>query len=100
MPRGDALRYVVCYDVRDDRRRIKVANCLLGYGARVQWSVFEMVLDRPLFDKLVHKLETLIDPATDRVSVYPLCSACAGKAAFLGERQRDCWPGEEIVYIV
>jgi CRISPR-associated protein Cas2 len=32
---------VVVYDIADDKRRLKLANFLEGYGRRVQESAFE-----------------------------------------------------------
>ena len=32
--------YLVSYDVKDDRRRARIAKVLLDYGDRVQYSVF------------------------------------------------------------
>lgn len=37
---GDRLRYVITYDIADDRRE-DVATLLSGYGPRVQLSLFE-----------------------------------------------------------
>jgi CRISPR-associated protein Cas2 len=97
---SDALRYVVCYDVPVNSRRTRIAKCLDDYGGRVQYSVFEMVLDRRLFDNLVAELTKLIDPRTDRVIVFPVCAACCRKAVYLGLSATDTRPGEEIVFIV
>ena len=38
--RGDAHRYLIAYDVPDDRRRSRVARVLQEFGDRVQYSVF------------------------------------------------------------
>ncbi len=38
--RRDARRTIVAYDVPDDRRRTRLARILLGYGDRIQYSVF------------------------------------------------------------
>lgn len=100
MSSADALRYLVCYDIPDTPRRDKIARKLDDYGARVQYSVFEMVLDHRLFDNLVADLNALIDPAQDRVNVYALCAACMKKALFLGLSETDERPGSEIVFIV
>ncbi len=96
----DTLRYLVCYDVTDTPRRNRIARCLDDYGGRVQYSVFEAVLDRPLFDKMVVELKNLIDPRRDRVFIYPICAACCRKAVFLGQSAIEVRPGEEIVFIV
>src|SRR4051812_22116971 len=99
-PMLETLRYLVCYDVTDTPRRNRIARCLDDYGGRVQYSVFEAVLDRPLFDKMVADLKGLIDPNQDRVTIYPICAACLRKAVFLGQSAIDVRPGEELVFIV
>jgi CRISPR-associated protein Cas2 len=33
-------RYLVAYDIRDDRRLRNIATCMEGYGERIQYSVF------------------------------------------------------------
>lgn len=40
MSRDDVRRFVVAYDIPDDRRRTRIANFLQAYGDRVQYSVF------------------------------------------------------------
>ena len=96
---GDTARYVVCYDIPDDRRRTRLAKRLDGYGDRVQDSVFEAVLDRMLFDRLVEDVKGLTEPVEDRVTIYPLCASCAKRSLRLGLASKDV-PGEETVFIV
>lgn len=98
--RGKPLRYVICYDILDDRRRIKVARCLDGYGDRVQFSVFEALIDNTLMERLAGELGELIDEAEDSVRIYPMCSSCAAKVRKLGVMQPGPEVGEEIVFIV
>lgn len=33
-------RYLVAYDIRNDRRLRSIASCMEGYGTRIQYSVF------------------------------------------------------------
>jgi len=96
----ETTRYIACYDVPDNRRRQRIAKCLDDFGARVQYSVFELVLDRPLFDKMVQQLGELIDPDQDRLIVYPLCAACARKIHREGRSRFEPRPGDEIVFVV
>jgi len=100
MRAGKPLRYVICYDIPDDRRRQAVARCLEGYGQRVQYSVFELVLDTTIFDNLVNVLVRLIDPSEDKVSFYLRCAACSRRSRFLGVAADEPRPGDEIVFIV
>ena len=97
---GETLRYLVCYDIPDTPRRTRIARCLDDYGGRVQYSVFEMVLDHRLFDNLVADLTALVEPSKDKVIIYPICAACLKKAVFLGLAEFETRPGDEIVFIV
>lgn len=90
--------YVVAYDIRDNRRRSRVARILEDFGDRAQYSVFEMELDRPeQMGALRHRLEKAIDPSEDGVRTYFLCRECRNKAGVLG--QGDLYRDED-VYIV
>ncbi|MBI3090673.1 MAG: CRISPR-associated endonuclease Cas2 [Candidatus Tectomicrobia bacterium] len=95
----DATRYVICYDVPDDKRRASLAKLLDAYGDRVQYSIFEAVLDRALFDKMRQQAAKLINLEEDRLAIYPLCAACARKSWRVGQGSDEA-PGEEIVFIV
>lgn len=93
-------RYVICYDIPGDKRRTKLAKRLCAFGRRVQYSVFEAVLDRPLFDNLIEMIESIIQPQDDYVTIYAICRACSGKRVVLGRGAKEKIPGEEIVYVV
>lgn len=90
------IRYVVTYDIADDRRREDVATLLSGYGPRVQLSVFECDLrTRPEAAALRSKLRELIDPIEDQVRLYPLDDRAARQVAVIGarviEERQDFW---------
>ncbi|MBF0177527.1 MAG: CRISPR-associated endonuclease Cas2 [Magnetococcales bacterium] len=92
------LRYIICYDVAHDRRRRRLSICLDGFGDRVQESVFEAVLDRLLFDKMISAIKAIISAKQDSVLIYPLCTPCAGKVQRIGVPGPV--PGEEKVFVV
>ena len=74
MSRDAARRYLVAYDVADDRRRLRVSTKLSSYGDRVQFSVF-VVDGRPA--KLVRlraALAKVIDLEVDSVLICDLGS--------------------------
>lgn len=77
-------RWVVAYDIPDDRRRLRVAGVLEGFGDRVQHSVFEVLLNDGRMDALARLLGAEIDPQEDRLRLYPLCNQCAGSICDLG----------------
>jgi CRISPR-associated protein Cas2 len=76
--------YVVSYDIPDDRERDRVSKTLLDFGARVQYSVFECILDNKLLEKMTAKLSRIISDE-DSVRIYALCAKCEGVAKVLGK---------------
>jgi CRISPR-associated protein Cas2 len=99
-PRPPALaapmRYVVTYDIADDRRRKDVATLVSGCGPRVHLSVFECDLRaRREAAALQSKLRELIDPVEDQVRLYPLDDRTARQMAIIGartlEERQDFW---------
>lgn len=75
---------LVSYDVVSDARRDRVANALLDFGRRVQYSVFECHLDDGEFGRLRARLTALIDSATDSVRYYRVCAQCERDVAVEG----------------
>ena len=68
---------LITYDVSTltdagKRRLRQVAKCCQDYGVRVQCSVFECVLDAAQLKLVQHRLESIIDPATDSLRFYNL----------------------------
>lgn len=78
------LRYVVTYDIVDDKKRNKVANILKDYGIRVQKSVFECRVRPESLKEMRAKVVDIIDKKQDSVLIYPLCAACASRKTVLG----------------
>ncbi|MGH8658351.1 MAG: CRISPR-associated endonuclease Cas2 [Gammaproteobacteria bacterium] len=64
---------LVCYDISDDRRRVRVGSELENFGCRVQYSVFECHLQEPQLRELHDRLLTLIDEQEDHLRYYALC---------------------------
>ena len=82
--------YIISYDVVQDRRRARMARLLEGLGYRVQYSVFECVLDRGHLAEFIQRGGPLLDTATDSLRIYPLCAACVPRASCLGQ-SRHVW---------
>jgi len=64
---------VVCYDVSSDRSRLAIAHILMGYGVRVQKSVFECLVDTK---GEVSRIKGLLVPLLaegDNLRIYTLC---------------------------
>ena len=72
------MKYLICYDIVDDRKRTKLAEFLLDYGERVQYSVFEFDTSKKILDILVEGVVKYISEDEDNVRVYRLYAECAG----------------------
>lgn len=71
------VEVIVCYDVATDsragRRRLRrVANVCLGFGQRVQQSVFECRVTEAQLEELELRLLREIDESADRLRIYRL----------------------------
>jgi CRISPR-associated protein Cas2 len=70
------MLHVVCYDIIDDKIRNRVSECLLGFGTRIQDSVFECLMDDELRDRLVEELGKIDLDEKDRIRIYQVCARC------------------------
>jgi CRISPR-associated protein Cas2 len=61
------IRYLVSYDISHPKRLRRVARTLEGFGARLQYSVFECPLDDMRLAKLKADLQPLLNHDEDQV---------------------------------
>ncbi len=90
-PRIHAL---IIYDLSDDKRRLELAKLLQGFGRRVQYSGFEVMLDRATYSRMMRLIMLTIEPE-DNVRIYRVHSA--GDVSILG--RGDPYIDEEIVVL-
>jgi CRISPR-associated protein Cas2 len=81
-----ALTWIVAYDIGDDRRRYRAAQVLLGYGSRIQYSVYECRLLATDVDVMLERVRNTVDPLADLVHAFPLCQSCSAASRTLGSR--------------
>jgi len=93
-------RYAVAYDIADNSRRRKVSNLLDSYGDRVQNSVFEMVVTKPMLETCLTRMKKFLNLKEDKVVVYFLCKVCQSKRIYLGDVDDTDEIGDEQVFIV
>jgi len=79
--------FMISYDIVDDKRRRRVQKVLEGFGARVQFSVFECLLAVSEYSSLKEKLAPVMDSACDSIRLYRLCKRCAAGIQQQGEGQ-------------
>ena len=74
---------LIIYDIVDNRKRVKMAKLLSGYGKRVQKSAFEAMLTKQKYNKLIEEISRFIDKTEDNVRVYKITGT--GKVTAWGE---------------
>lgn len=90
--------YVVSYDIVSDKLRNKVAKVLLGYGNRVQYSVFECHISQERFEDLYKKLVLLMAGVDEgNLRFYHLCGKCEKEIRELGMPKEDVTDLEETI---
>jgi len=75
---------VVSYDVRDDKRRGRLAKIMEDYLTRVQYSVFEGEIDEKHCQEMLKRVRKAIALEEDSVRVYRLCQACLTRTEVIG----------------
>jgi CRISPR-associated protein Cas2 len=79
------MRFVISYDITEDRPRTKVAKLMEEVLNRVQYSVFEGDAPEEKVMAAVDRSLGLIDPETDSLRVYRLCRTCTAKIDSYGK---------------
>lgn len=74
---------LIIYDIVDNRKRVKLAKLLSGYGKRVQKSAFEAMLTTQRYNKLIEEISGYIDKTEDNVRIYKITGK--GKVTSWGE---------------
>jgi CRISPR-associated protein Cas2 len=75
---------VVSYDVPNDLRRTRLAHALKDFGVRVQYSVFECLLEVEQLELLRSRVSKLVNAAEDSVRIYRFCEDCGSKMEIYG----------------
>lgn len=81
------MKYLITYDIENNKRRKKVSDELEAYGYRVNFSVFECELNKTKMKNLIQKLEELIDKKKDSLRFYHVCENCVPKSFELCNRE-------------
>lgn len=76
-------RWMISYDISDDKTRRMAYAVLKDYGERVQYSVFECDLTKSEFTRLRTLLTDIITD-DDSLRWYPLCQWCVAEIGLQG----------------
>lgn len=74
------MKYIITYDIQNNKIRKKLSDILEGVGIRVNLSVFECELNQTAFNKLIKKIENLVNKDEDSVRLYRICENCVKKS--------------------
>jgi len=82
------MRYIITYDIANDRKRTKLSTLLEAYGTRVNYSVYECELTQRQMDNLIVKIERhkLFNAQTDSLRFYYIHSSVLAKCFELSDR--------------
>lgn len=62
---------LIIYDITENKRRVKLAKYLQGYGFRIQKSAFEALLKESVYRKMISGLERYASKE-DSIRVYKI----------------------------
>lgn len=62
---------LIIYDITDNKRRMKLAKFLQGYGFRIQKSAFEAKISQRVFNKLIKEIPKYAS-SEDSIRVYKI----------------------------
>jgi len=92
-------RYLIAYDIPDDKRRTRLAKRLLSYGDRIQFSVFVADLKPAKLVRLRSMVHTTVEPNEDSVLICdlgPIGAIDAARFSFIG-LDRPITPRDSLV---
>ncbi len=69
---NDAHRFMVAYDIVNDKRRSHLAVLLQSYGFRVQYSLFQIDAKPARMERLFREIEEMVSASEDSVIVLDL----------------------------
>lgn len=64
--------YLVCYDIRDDRRWRRLFKTMKGFGQWLQLSVFQCRLDKVRALRMEDSIRVIVNQAEDHVIIINL----------------------------
>lgn len=70
--------YIVSYDIRDPKRLKKVSKVLLGFGTRIQMSVYRCRLTSNDLERMYWELVMMISEKDDLL-IVGICDRCASQ---------------------
>ena len=89
--------YLVSYDIREPKRLRGVANMLMGFGERIQYSLFRCRLGEREVERLRWELKKIV-AREDDVLIVGLCDDCVRTAR--RKTGQDDWPEKDATFVI
>ena len=82
------MKYLVAYDVTNNKNRKKLGELFEEFGTRVNYSVFEIELNKTKINKLLEQIreQKLYNKKQDSIRFYYICQNCEMKSFELCNR--------------
>lgn len=93
------MRYVIAYDVEDDRVRLRIAKIVGRHGVRVQKSVFECSLEPDDLPRLTRRLERELQTSPGNVRIYRTCVGCLAESLGVGDDLAEGMAGQPWIVV-
>ncbi len=68
--------WLICYDIRNPKRLLRIHRYLRQRGVAVQYSAFGLELDDRQLRQVLDDLEMLMDPRVDDIRAYHIPAHC------------------------
>lgn len=91
------MRYLVAYDITDDRNRDRLAKILLDFGQRLQESLFICNIEPEQKSQLLERAEQTINPIDDKLHIVPICNQCWQSVEAIGIAAKPEDPGYYVI---
>ena len=82
------MNYIISYDISNDKIRNRIGSILEGYGARVQYSVFECWIEKNALNTLTTLLEKELKNEGN-IRIYQQCKNCFENSLGIGEVKKE-----------
>jgi len=83
------MTFVVAYDIASDKKRNKLSSLLDRYGKRVQYSLYEIEINKAKLESLLWQIQKqkLFDKETDSIRFYDIHKNSIEKSFELCKRE-------------
>jgi CRISPR-associated protein Cas2 len=85
------LKYLVCFDIQNDKKRRIIGEWLEEFGIRVQRSVFEIEISKAKLNSLIEKINKEIDKKEDSIRFYYIHNGSLDKCEWIGFGGEPFW---------